>query len=162
GGRVGKRTAGTTFNSTVQRGEVMFGRQPVADTTADAVVPNTAAGVTRQSADGRAPSQASQASIEPLLRPADWDRLSDADRAALLAPYPTVGPGGSPSGAGNQHDVSTHPTDTRGDRALQQWVAGLVAPQFQRDLTIGVRHWLESAPSDAHLFVGGDVATGRL
>jgi hypothetical protein len=97
-----------------------------------------------------------QAAAEYLLRPAGWERLTDDERAALLRGFPaltTAAPAANEDAA-----VAMAP---RSETPLQEWLAALVAPQFQRDLATGVRHWLESAPGDAHLFVGGDIATGR-
>ncbi len=117
----------------------MFGRQPGSSGTR---------AVATAAPAGNAPTQSN---TDYLLRPAEWERLSDADRTALLAGYPALA---AANGA-------TAAADTRGESALQDWVAALIAPRFQRDLALGIRHWLTSAPTDAHLFVGGDIATGR-
>lgn len=100
----------------------------------------------------QASNPAAPAKTDPLLRPADWDRLSDGERTQLAAQYPAL----TASAAG-----LVNPADSRGDPVVQEWVGALVAPWFQRDLATAIRHWLESAPADAHLFVGGDIATGR-
>lgn len=127
----------------------MFGRQSGAD---GAIGSSGSRGVATQTQARPEGGAATQKNADHLLRPAEWERLTDADRTALLSRYSAV-PATSTADAGA--------ADARGDRALQEWVAAVVAPQFQRDLALGIQHWLQSAPDDAHLYVGGDIATGR-
>jgi predicted ATP-dependent protease len=87
--------------------------------------------------------------LEDLLRRADWDQLTEAQRGVLLGAHtPLALPAGSPAG---------HATDA----AIQDWVARLIASQFQPEAVSAVRSWLEDAAPDAHLFVGGRVGHGR-
>lgn len=91
--------------------------------------------------------------LSDLLKPADWDRLSAADRAAALSAYPALDvPAVSVTGARLDAEMSTR---------LQRWVGGIVGRSFQLEVAAGVRAWLESQASDTHLFVGGHIAQGR-
>jgi hypothetical protein len=91
--------------------------------------------------------------LSDLLKPAEWDRLSEADRAAALSAYPSLDvPAVSVTGPQLDAELSTR---------LQHWVAGIVGRGFQPEVTAGVRAWLESQATDTHLFVGGRIAQGR-
>jgi hypothetical protein len=90
---------------------------------------------------------------EELLRRADWERLSDDERAALLRsfrPFPV------PSGADATGDPAAIP-----DSDVQDWVANLVAAGFQAEPAQLIHAWLEHPASDVHLYVGGDAGQGR-
>jgi hypothetical protein len=91
--------------------------------------------------------------LSDLLKPAGWDRLSEADRAAALSVYPSLDvPAVS---------VTGDRLDAEQSQRLQRWVAGIVGRGFQPEVTTGVRAWLESQATDTHLFVGGRIAQGR-
>jgi hypothetical protein len=91
--------------------------------------------------------------LSDLLKPAQWDRLSEAERTAALSAYPSLNvPAVSATGARLDAEMATR---------LQRWVAGIVGRGFQPEVTAGVRAWLESQASDTHLFVGGRIAQGR-
>jgi hypothetical protein len=121
----------------------MWGRrQPTLDTTPSA----------REAKAAGRPRALSSA--DELLRRADWERLSDAQRAALLSafkPFP----------------VSAGPDTTNNDPAatpesdVQDWVATLVAASFQAEPAELVRAWLDEAAPDAHLYLGGNPGQGR-
>ena len=83
--------------------------------------------------------------IDELRRRADWERLSDSDRAALRNVFP---PFPASAGAGS-------------DAAIQRWVAALVTPDFQAESAQLIRAWLDEAAPDAHLYVGGGTGLGR-
>ena len=88
-----------------------------------------------------------------LLRRADWDSLSDGDRAALLQSFqgravPRFG------------DVASE-ASTHADLRLQDWVAQLVAVSFQPQTAAYVRAWLSDGSPDGHLYVGGFGGQGR-
>src|SRR4051812_34244972 len=56
--------------------------------------------------------------LSDLLKPADWDRLSAADRTAALSAYPALDvPAVSATGARLDAEMSTR---------LQRWVGGIV------------------------------------
>src|SRR6516165_4822027 len=60
---------------------------------------------------------------EELVRAADWPRLADERREALLAPYAALAlPEALPADRALDDDR---------DRQSQQWLAGLVAPHLQ-------------------------------
>jgi len=96
--------------------------------------------------------------VDDLLRPADWDRLPDAERTRLVGGFAALA---APSAADMDTDAGPTQLGAQAGLDVQEWVARFVAPQLQRDLVNGVRHWLESAPADAHLFAGGPIASGR-
>lgn len=90
--------------------------------------------------------------VDELRRRADWERLSNADRNALrgdFAPFPTSAAAGEALAA---MDVNT---------SIQQWVAALVAPNFQAESALVIRSWLSDASPDAHLYIGGSAGQGR-
>ncbi|WIG58629.1 MAG: hypothetical protein OJF49_001375 [Ktedonobacterales bacterium] len=91
--------------------------------------------------------------LDDLLRQAEWDRLSDADRTALLSAFPQ-------REAPTLVDAPATP-EPGADEQLQDWVAGLVAARMQPELAGVVRGWLAAAPPDAHLFVSGSQGQGR-
>ena len=88
-----------------------------------------------------------------LLRRADWDSLSDGDRAALLQPF--LGRGVPRFG-----DVASE-ASTHADLRLQDWVAQLISTSFQPQTAAYVRAWLSDASPDGHLYVGGSSGQGR-
>lgn len=90
---------------------------------------------------------------DDLLRRAEWDRLSDADREALLHPFqgrdvPRFG------------DVASE-ASSHADLRLQDWVAQLISPSFQPQAAAYVRAWLSDGAPDGHLYVGGFSGQGR-
>jgi hypothetical protein len=91
--------------------------------------------------------------LDDLLRAAEWERLTEADRADLLRPYAPLDPAA-------QLDAADQPRGTA-DQKLQDWVAQLVAPRLQAEPAAAIRTWLTAAPPDAHLFVGGRLGQGR-
>lgn len=90
--------------------------------------------------------------LEDLLRPAVWDRLSETERARLLEPYQELieslaaASGGSPN-----------PSDPR----IQAWVADFLAVWLQRAAAAAIQAWLDRAPADAHLVVEGIEGWGK-
>jgi hypothetical protein len=91
--------------------------------------------------------------IEELRRQAEWDRLTEPERAALLAPLqgrqvPTLRTDGTPQEKG-------------ADRQLQDWVAQIVATRFQPETAGVVQSWLNDGAPDGHLYVGGQIGQGR-
>jgi hypothetical protein len=89
--------------------------------------------------------------IEALLKPAEWDRLSDADRAQLSALFPALSVTAGRS----------EPLLRAGAPApLQDWIAAVVGHSFQSYVAASVRSWLDTTPETAHLYVGGDLAIG--
>lgn len=88
-----------------------------------------------------------------LLRRAEWGTLDVAARDQLLAVY--QGPQlPAEGGSGGTPDRST-------DVPTQSWVAALVAKGFQPEVAAIVRDWLDIAPPDGHLYVGGRPGSGR-
>jgi hypothetical protein len=88
-----------------------------------------------------------------LLRRAEWETLAEADRTALLAPYQGhTPPAFRADGAAPERDAALR---------LQDWVAALVATRFQPEAAGVVRTWLDDAPPDAHLYLGGRPGQGR-
>jgi hypothetical protein len=89
-------------------------------------------------------------SIDDLFRHAEWDRLPDETRAALLSPYQAldVTKGGAADGRAAQN-------------AQQDWVADLTSRCFQQEIADVMRTWLALETADAHLFVGGGAGLGR-
>ncbi|MGE5335000.1 MAG: Lon-insertion domain-containing protein [Nitrososphaerota archaeon] len=90
---------------------------------------------------------------EALLRRAEWDRLADADREALMRPFqgravPQFG------------DVASE-ASTHADLRLQDWVANLISSSFQPQTAAYVRGWLSDGSPDGHLYVGGASGQGR-
>ncbi|HEX6540831.1 MAG TPA: AAA family ATPase [Ktedonobacterales bacterium] len=90
---------------------------------------------------------------DDLLRRAEWDRIADADREALLRPYqgrevPRFG------------DVASE-ASTHADLRLQDWVAQLISTSFQPQAAAYVRAWLSDGSPDGHLYVGGFGGQGR-
>lgn len=115
----------------------------------------TAKGANQKKAAG--PPELSRTLSAPyeLLRRADWERLSDADRATLRAAYPAVPgsvsvsatlPDGAPAGL---------------EDASQDLLAALVAAGFQTEAAQLIRAWLDDAAPDAHLYIGGSSSRGR-
>ncbi len=119
----------------------------------------------RPKADGAQPQQrptapdGSIAAPQPirnpndLLRRAEWDRLADADREALMRPFqgrevPRFG------------DVASE-ASTHADLRLQDWVAQLISSGFQPQTAAYVRAWLSDGSPDGHLYVGGFSGQGR-
>ena len=91
--------------------------------------------------------------MDELLRSAEWERLSESDRADLLRPYTPLDVAAHLLGDGWPRGVA--------DQKLQDWVAGLVAPRLQAEPAMAIRTWLSATPSDAHLYVGGRLGQGR-
>ncbi|HEX5441005.1 MAG TPA: AAA family ATPase [Ktedonobacterales bacterium] len=119
----------------------------------------------RPKADGAQPQQQSAAPAgsvaapqpirnpNDLLRRAEWDRLADADREALMRPFqgrevPKFG------------DVASE-ASTHADLRLQDWVAQLISSSFQPQTAAYVRAWLSDGSPDGHLYVGGFGGQGR-
>src|SRR5262249_6292414 len=88
-----------------------------------------------------------------LLRNADWDRLSEQERAGLVSPL-----------QGRQVPVlrtDGAPPEKGADIQLQDWVAQIVGTRFQAQITAVVRSWLDEGAPDGHLYVGGGIGQGR-
>ncbi|HEX9414096.1 MAG TPA: AAA family ATPase, partial [Ktedonobacterales bacterium] len=118
----------------------MWGRRGPADAAA-----------TKEAA--KAERQRALSAVEDLLRRAEWEGLSEAERATLLSAYATLdmsGPHSASPMSGRAADV-----------VFQEWVAKLVAPRFQEEVAAVVRGWLDAASPDSHLFVGGSAGQGR-
>src|SRR6185312_11228908 len=90
-------------------------------------------------------------SVNDLLKPAEWDRLSDADRAQLAGQFPAL----SERAVRAEELLRLAPSV-----ALQDWLAAVVGRYFQPQIAAAVRSWLDTAPETAHLFVGGDELQG--
>jgi hypothetical protein len=107
----------------------------------------------RQGDSEKTPTTRALTTLSDLLKPAEWDRLSETDRATALSAYPALDvPAVSLTGARLEPEMATR---------LQRWVAGIAGRGFQPEVTAGVRAWLESQAADTHLFVGGRIAQGR-
>src|SRR5262245_12215940 len=91
--------------------------------------------------------------IEELRRLADWDRLAEPERAAMLAPLQArQAPALRTDGA-----LSEKGTDLQ----LQDWVALIVGARFQPESAGVMRSWLDDGAPDGHLYVGGQIGQGR-
>lgn len=92
--------------------------------------------------------------FDELLRLAEWERLTEVDRAALLSPLqaqamPTV------------RSDNIHAARAATDVALQDWIASLAGAQFQADIAATMSAWLAGSAPDTHLFIGGAPGQGR-
>ncbi|HET9109397.1 MAG TPA: AAA family ATPase [Ktedonobacterales bacterium] len=111
----------------------------------------------RHASDGHARTATAErprslSTVDELRRHADWERLTDAERSALrsdFAPLPASAATGEALAA---MDVNT---------TIQQWVASLVAPNFQAEAAQVIHSWLSDASPDAHLYIGGAAGQGR-
>jgi hypothetical protein len=92
-------------------------------------------------------------SIDDLYRHAEWDRLPEETRAALLAPYRALDAAHVRAPGEIEGRAATN--------ALQDWVADLSMRVFQREIADVMRTWLALDIPDAHLFVGGAAGLGR-
>jgi AAA domain-containing protein/LonB protease-like protein len=91
-------------------------------------------------------------SVDDLRRSASWESLSDGERDTLrsaFAPFPASA------------SVADLDASVRADAAVQDWVAGLVAPTFQTESAQVIQAWLSETTPHAHLFVGGASGQGR-
>lgn len=93
--------------------------------------------------------------VDELLRRADWERLGEAERTQLLAPYAGHAAPGRDASAGSGSP------DRTADLRLQDWVAQLVATRLQPEVAAVIRDWLATAPPDGHLYIGGRRGQGR-
>src|SRR6185312_11337264 len=131
----------------------MFGRPP-ADSAAQAQAPVAPMAPQPQMAPmAGVPAPQPLRNPDDLLRRAEWERLADADHAALLRPFqgrpvPQFG------------DVASE-ASSHADLRLQDWVAQLVAVSFQPQTAAYVRAWLSDGSPDGHLYVGGFGGQGR-
>jgi hypothetical protein len=100
----------------------------------------------------QAPPRALSTAAE-LLRPARWDSLSAAEHSTLLAPY------GAPA-TDAPHD-RPYLIDHVADVQTQDWVARLVAPQFQKEAASVIRTWLAAVSPNTHLLVLGRAGFGK-
>ncbi len=89
--------------------------------------------------------------VDDLFKPAEWDRLSDADRAQLIAPFPALA---VQTGQGDSLLRSNAPTE------VQDWIAAVTRRTFQPQVAAAVGNWLDLAPANTHLFVGGALFFG--
>jgi hypothetical protein len=90
---------------------------------------------------------------DELVRAADWPRLTDERRQALLAPYAALAlPTALPADRALDDDR---------DRQSQQWLADLVAPHLQARAVATVQLWLDGAAHDTHLAANGPPGRGR-
>jgi hypothetical protein len=106
-----------------------------------------------QGAAGGVPAPQPLRNPDELLRRAEWERLAEADRAALLQPFqgrdvPRFG------------DVASE-ASSHADLRLQDWVAHLISMSFQPQMAAYVRAWLSDGSPDGHLYVGGFGGQGR-
>src|SRR5262245_30123852 len=91
--------------------------------------------------------------IEELRRLADWDRLAEPERAAMLAPLQArQAPALRTDGALSEKGAELQ---------LQEWVALIVGARFQPESAGVVRGWLDDGAPDGHLYVGGQIGQGR-
>lgn len=107
----------------------------------------------------RASSQATAAerlktlsTAEELCRHADWERLSDTERSALRSEFGFFPASATAGEALAAMDVNA---------SIQQWVAALIAPNFQAQAAQAIGSWLSDASPDAHLYIGGAAGLGR-
>ena len=91
--------------------------------------------------------------VDELLRRADWERMSDTDRAALRGAFPPF-PGAGGTGPGDPVNLDIDP-------AASDWIAALVARGFQLECAQLIQTWLTDASPESHLFIGGSPARGR-
>ena len=91
--------------------------------------------------------------VEELLRSAGWERLSDAERAALRRNFPSFPSVARATAPSNSSDIT--------DNAMQDWVAALVSPSFQAEPAQIIASWLDDSSPDAHLYIGGNTGQGR-
>ncbi len=134
----------------------MFGRQPsdnAAQSQASAAAAPPMAPMAPQPQMTGVPAPQPLRNPDDLLRRAEWERLADADRAALLRPFqgrpvPQFG------------DIASE-ASTHADLRLQDWVAQLVAMSFQPQTAAYIRAWLSDGSPDGHLYVGGFSGQGR-
>ena len=113
---------------------------------------NATATVTQSGAQATERSRA-LSDVDDLRRRASWEGLSDGERDALrsaFAPFPTSVRAGAELAA-----------NADADRAVQQWVAALVAPAFQAEPAQVIRAWLDGTTPYAHLYIGGAAGQGR-
>jgi AAA domain-containing protein/Lon protease-like protein len=93
--------------------------------------------------------------MDELLRRAEWERLGEAERTQLLAPYTgRAAPGRDISAGSGSPDRTMDPRQ-------QDWVAQLVATRLQPEVAAVIRDWLATAPPDGHLYIGGRRGQGR-
>ena len=131
----------------------MFGRQPADNVAQSQASAAPAPPMAPQPQMTGVPAPQPLRNPDDLLRRAEWERLADADRAALLRPFqgrpvPQFG------------DVASE-ASTHADLRLQDWVAQLVAVSFQPQTAAYVRAWLSDGSPDGHLYVGGFGGQGR-
>ena len=131
----------------------MFGRQPADNVAQSQASAAPAPPMAPQPQMTGVPAPQPLRNPDDLLRRAEWERLADADRAALLRPFqgrpvPQFG------------DVASE-ASTHADLRLQDWVAQLVAVSFQPQTAAYVRAWLSDGSPDGHLYVGGFSGQGR-
>jgi hypothetical protein len=91
--------------------------------------------------------------VEEMLRPAQWDGLPATEQSRLLAPYGTL----AARATRDRPYLIDHVTDTQ----TQDWVARLIAPQFQKEAASTIRTWLADASPNAHFLVLGRPGYGR-
>ncbi|MFI5272387.1 MAG: AAA family ATPase [Ktedonobacterales bacterium] len=118
----------------------MWGRRQTSITTPVAATAAPVAGALPPSA------------MDALLRRAVWEDLSETERSGLLQPF-----AGKPVSAA----TASGTPDGSADLQLQDWVARLVGAGFQPDAADTIRDWLEIAPPDGHLYIGGSAGQGR-
>jgi hypothetical protein len=99
--------------------------------------------------------------LEDLLRRADWEGLSEAQRGELASglrlPTTLAARFGVPSGP----TASVPLGAPVGDSDLQDWVAQVVAPRLQPEAAAVIAGWLANPAADGHLYVGGRPGQGR-
>src|SRR5262249_4393260 len=101
-------------------------------------------------------------SIDDLYRHAEWDRLPEETRTALLGPYRALDVAGGGAARPLQwRGAGGVPATRAAGNSRQDWVADLTTRVFQRETADVMRTWLALGTMDAHLFVGGAAGLGR-
>lgn len=97
-------------------------------------------------------------SVEDLLKRAEWETLSDAEREALRAefpPFPSEARGAA--GAVGRLDGSEST-----NRAAQEWEASLMAQALHPEAADIIRTWLAVGAPGAHLYMSGQTGIERV
>ncbi len=89
--------------------------------------------------------------IDSLLKPTAWERLSEAERGRFTALYPALD-------ARAEHAEPL--LRAAAPDSIQNWIAAIVGRAFQPQIAAGIANWLDTAPENAHLYLGGDASIG--
>ena len=127
----------------------MFGRRQEPHTATDGKTPGTATGARAFGA------------IEDLLRRAEWEGLSEAERTGLLSglhlPTTLTARYGMAPTVAAKTPLGAPPANA----PLQDWIAQVIAPRLQPEAAAIISGWLANPAADGHLYVGGRPGQGR-